>query len=41
VRSEQFVWITGQELISSYIKPSGFRSDFCRSCGSPVPNPLR
>jgi hypothetical protein len=41
VRGEQLVWLAGQELISSYVKPSGFRSDFCSKCGSPVPNPLR
>jgi hypothetical protein len=41
VRSENLAWITGQELISSYIKPTGFRSDFCSQCGSPVPNPVR
>jgi len=23
------------------VKPTGFRSDFCINCGSPVPNPLR
>ncbi len=34
-------WISGQEHISSYVKPTGFRSDFCSHCGSPVPNPLR
>jgi hypothetical protein len=36
-----FRWISGQEKISSYVKPTGFRSDFCSRCGSPVPNPLR
>jgi hypothetical protein len=36
-----FRWISGQEQISSYVKPTGFRSDFCSQCGSPVPNPLR
>ena len=36
-----FRWISGQEQISSYVKPTGFRSDFCSRCGSPVPNPLR
>ena len=41
VRSEQLVWLAGQELVSSYVKPTGFRSDFCSKCGSPVPNPLR
>ena len=24
-----------------YSKDSGFRSDFCSNCGSPVPNPLQ
>ena len=28
-------------LISSFVKPSGFRSDFCKTCGAPVPNLLR
>lgn len=41
VRSDQLVWHAGQNLVSSYIKPSGFRSDFCSRCGSPVPNALR
>jgi hypothetical protein len=41
VCSDHLVWHAGQELISSYIKPSGFRSDFCNRCGSPVPHPLR
>lgn len=31
----------GECLCGSYQKPSGFRSDFCSVCGSPVPNPLR
>lgn len=34
-------WLSGQELVSSWVKPTGFRSDFCSRCGSPVPNPLR
>jgi hypothetical protein len=36
-----FRWIRGEALISSWVKPSGFRSDFCSVCGSPVPNALR
>jgi hypothetical protein len=36
-----FSWINGREQILSYVRPSGFRSDFCARCGSPVPNPLR
>ena len=41
VSSDKFRWIRGAELISSWRKPTGFRSDFCMRCGSPVPNPLR
>lgn len=36
-----FRWLSGQERISSFQKPTGYRSDFCSACGSPVPNPLR
>ncbi|MCW5747212.1 MAG: GFA family protein [Alphaproteobacteria bacterium] len=41
VETGELRWISGQEQISSYVKPTGFRSDFCARCGSPVPNPLR
>jgi hypothetical protein len=41
VRERNFRWTAGQEQIASYQKPTGFRSDFCSRCGSPVPNPLR
>lgn len=37
----QLEWIKGKEKIKSWVKPTGFRSDFCIVCGSPVPNPLR
>ena len=37
----QLRWIAGQHLVRSYGKPSGFRSDFCSLCGSPVPNQIR
>lgn len=40
IPSQQFQWIRGQEQITSYIAASGYRSDFCSNCGSPVPNPL-
>ncbi len=40
VNLESFRWISGEELISSFKKDSGYRSDFCSVCGSPVPNPL-
>jgi hypothetical protein len=38
---ENFRWLEGEERVSSWIKDTGFRSDFCSNCGSPVPNPLR
>ena len=41
VAASDFRWIAGQQSIRSWAKPSGFRSDFCANCGSPVPNPLR
>ena len=41
VAAEDFRWIRGKEVVGSWIKDTGFRSDFCRNCGSPVPNPLR
>jgi len=41
VASANFRWLSGQELVSSWIKETGFRSDFCSNCGAPVPNPLR
>ena len=41
VESRHFRWVSGQDRVGSFAKPTGFRSDFCSSCGSPVPNPLR
>ena len=41
VAAEHFRWLRGHERISSWVKETGFRSDFCSTCGSPVPNPLR
>jgi len=41
VPNESFRFLTGENKISSWVKGSGFRSDFCSRCGSPIPNPLR
>ena len=41
VQLESFRWITTPSSISSYEKESGFRTDFCNTCGCPVPNQLR
>jgi hypothetical protein len=41
VAADDFRWIGGEESIRSWVKDTGFRSDFCSNCGSPVPNPLK
>ncbi|WOH36389.1 GFA family protein [Thalassotalea fonticola] len=35
---EQFQWVKGTDAISSFILESGYRSDFCKRCGSTVPH---
>ncbi len=41
VLNENFRWLKGAESVSSYVLPTGFRSDFCSICGTTLPNPLR
>ena len=41
VNEEHFRWLSGQSEIRSFQKPTGYRSDFCSVCGSPVPFNLR
>ena len=41
IAGKNFRWTAGEQQIRCFVKPSGFRSDFCGRCGSPVPNPLR
>ncbi|WP_301584698.1 GFA family protein [Halomonas alkaliantarctica] len=41
VSEECFHWISGQDNIRSFQKPTGYRNDFCSTCGSSVPNKLR
>lgn len=41
VPAEKFSWLSSRDHIKSWSKESGFSSDFCRHCGSPVPNKLR
>ena len=41
VDAPRFRWVRGQAAVASWTKQTGFRSDFCSRCGSPVPNPLR
>jgi len=41
ISENNFVWLGGEDKISKYKKETGFSSNFCSSCGSPVPNRLR
>ncbi len=41
VDEQHFHWVSGQSGIRSFQKTTGYRSDFCSVCGSPVPNKLR
>ena len=41
IHEDQFSWKSGQDKISYFRKETGFSSDFCATCGSPVPNRLR
>ena len=41
VKMSQLTWLKGQDRIKTWIKDTGYRSDFCCECGSPVPNLLR
>lgn len=36
--SRDFRWLSGQQQIEVYQLPSGYRSVFCRICGSHVPD---
>ncbi len=40
VKSENFKWLKGENLISHFVNQTGFVSDFCSKCGSPLPNLL-
>jgi len=36
--ADQFAWISGSGQIREFVTESGFKSHFCTTCGSPVPN---
>ena len=38
VIKNNFKWLSGEKNITKYSHSSGFRSNFCSVCGSPVPN---
>jgi len=39
IPAAQFAWLDGNELITEFATDSGYKSHFCRRCGSPLPNP--
>lgn len=38
IAAPNFSWLSGQNSIRSFSTESGFKSEFCQICGSPVPN---
>ena len=38
VNKNNLKWLSGKKNITKYSHSSGFRSNFCSVCGSPVPN---
>jgi hypothetical protein len=38
IAADQFEWISGSGQIREFVTESGFKSHFCATCGSPVPN---
>ena len=38
IEAEHFTWTSGEDQVGSFVTATGFRSDFCRRCGCPVPN---
>ena len=38
IAADQFDWISDSSEIREFVTESGFKSHFCASCGSPVPN---
>ena len=41
VPATEFKWIAGEELQRVYAKPTGWKSTFCATCGSPLPQSIR
>ena len=39
-RPEQFRWLQGEDEIAEYADTPGYKTRFCRTCGSPVPSYL-
>jgi hypothetical protein len=41
VAADRFRWLDGEQAIGRWQRATGFRSYFCKTCGSTVPNALR
>ena len=41
VQEKHFQWVSGEGNVTHWKKHSGFTAHFCKTCGCPVPNPLR
>jgi len=39
VRAEQLRWLSGEDLVRTFARPSGYGTSFCAVCGSPAPDP--
>jgi hypothetical protein len=37
--ADRLRWIGGKDEVAHYERPSGYGVSFCRTCGSPVPDP--
>jgi hypothetical protein len=40
VPATDLTWLSGEDLRQQYVMPSGWRTTFCRICGSPLPQTL-
>jgi hypothetical protein len=40
VRTERFVWLSGEDQMREHRTPSGWGTFFCPTCGSPAPHRL-
>ncbi len=38
IAADQFEWLSGSGQIREFVTETGFKSHFCATCGSPVPN---
>ncbi|MBP2228000.1 hypothetical protein J2847_001282 [Azospirillum agricola] len=41
VPASDFAWRSGEDIVRTFVRDSGYRVDFCSVCGSNVPNPTR